>query len=146
MEMSDLTVMAWFDILRRGISTAFMLWLALRFGLSLRAARVPIIEQIARLSEPSLSPKHQSYVRCLTWVWCVYFLIVALVMLIGIISFPWGGVIVALSSIVLFVLEYKIRFYIFPKQSFPSLLTQVKHTYRVWSGSSSVKSDTGCVR
>ncbi len=45
-----------------------------QFGLSLRGER-PIVERMARLSVPDLSPAEQRYCRSVTLVWCAFFVV-----------------------------------------------------------------------
>lgn len=130
--MAYLSGIAWFELCRQALSTVCFLWLAARFGRSLHPNRMPLIEQIARVGTPILSPSLQRYVRRLTWLWCVYFVAVAFMIMAGVAWFPWVGVMIAFSSLVLFVGENKFRSYRYPDQTFPSLLTQIQHTWRVW--------------
>lgn len=125
-----------FDFFRRLISTCFVLWLALRFGLSLCGNQIPFIERVARYSSPEMTLKHQSYVRVLTWIWFVYFLSATLLTAFGYFGFPWDGLLIAVSSAFLFVCEHWFRPYLFPGQLFPSVLTQLKHTRCAWRAQS----------
>lgn len=136
--MVDLSGIAWFDLCRRVVSSACMLWLAFRFGRSLLTSHIPLIEQIARVSTHSLSMRHQRYVRHLTWVWFIYFLVVSAVSAVGVAEFPWDGLTIAVCSVVFFVLEHQLRPYVLPGQRFPNLLVQLQHTWRVWRQPSSL--------
>ena len=55
-----------------------LLWLAVFFGRTLRAGAVPLIERVARVGKPDLSPALCRYTRGLTALWTVYFVAAAI--------------------------------------------------------------------
>lgn len=109
-----------------------LIWLAVFFGRTLRAGRMPLIERVARVSDPALSPVLCRYTRRLTAVWCVYFLVAALLSWTAMLPFGSTGALVGLGSLMLFVGEHQLRIRLFPDQSFPGLWQQVCDTWRVW--------------
>jgi uncharacterized membrane protein len=109
-------------------------WLALFFGRTLRAGQVPLIERIARIGDPVLTPALCRYTRRLTVVWCVYFVVVALLTLPSSMRFAWISVLTWSGTIVLFVGEHWLRPRLFPGRDFPSLTQQLRDTWSVWRG------------
>jgi uncharacterized membrane protein len=105
-------------------------WLAFFFGRTLRAGETPLIERIARVRDPGLTPSLCRYARRLTWVWTLYFVVAAAVAALA--DSPWFGAVAALGALVLFVGEHWIRPLLFPGKSFPNLLQQVVDTASVW--------------
>ena len=109
-----------------------LLWLAFFFGRTLQSGTTPLIERIARRGNPVLSAALCRYTRRLTAIWCVYFLIAAALTLaahVGVRAFGFG---VAAVSALLFVGEYWVRLRLFPGESFPGLVQQVRDTVSVW--------------
>ena len=93
---------------------------------------MPLIERIARRGKPLLSAALCRYTRKLTAIWCLYFVVAALLTLAahaGMSPFGFG---VAAASTLLFVGEYWIRLRLFPGESFPGLAQQVRDTVSVW--------------
>jgi uncharacterized membrane protein len=107
-------------------------WLAVFFGRTLRPGQTPLIERIARVSDPAMTPPLRRYTRRLTAIWCVYFVIAALISVSLGDVFPGTGVLVLLGSAMLFVGEHRLRPHLFPGQAFPGLLQQVRDTWSVW--------------
>lgn len=105
-------------------------WLAIFFGRTLRPGRMPLIERIARVSEPEMSLPLRRYTRGLTVLWCVYFAGAALLSMI--VSSPWAGVAAGLGSAALFVGERWLRPCWFPGHAFPGLAQQLRDTWSVW--------------
>jgi uncharacterized membrane protein len=116
----------------RGASALVLLWLAVFFGRTLRAGQIPLIERIARVSEPGLPPALCRYTRRLTALWCAYFLLSALLSLTTASGFLRAGVLVWTGTAVLFIGERLLRPHFFPGQSFPGLLQQLRDTWSVW--------------
>ena len=119
-------------ILWRGLAILALGWLAIVFGCTLRAGRMPLIERVARVSNPSLTPELCRYTRRLTAIWCAYFIIAALLCimvpqsLFVINALVWSG------TIALFAGEHWVRPRIFPGVSFPGLVQQLRDTCRAW--------------
>lgn len=109
-----------------------LVWLAVVFGRTLRASQTPLIERIARISLPALSPSLCRYTRGLTAAWSAYFLLAALLSLTTVLPFGLTGALVWVGSLLLFVGEHQLRSYLFPGQAFPGLFRQVRDTWRVW--------------
>ena len=107
-------------------------WLAVFFGRTLRAGQTPLIERIARVSDPALSPPLCRYTRRLTALWCGYFVVAALLSVSLGDVVPVAGVLVWLGSALLFVGEHRLRPRLFPGQAFPGLVQQVRDTWSVW--------------
>jgi uncharacterized membrane protein len=107
-------------------------WLAIVFGLTLRAGRVPMIERIARVSDPALPPALCRYTRRLTFVWCIYFVVAALLSLTLNLPFGWSGALVWSGTVVLFVGERWLRPHLFTGHEFPGLCKQLRDTWIVW--------------
>ena len=129
--------MDWFDSLDapalwRVFSVLFLGWSAFFFGRTLFAGRIPLIEQIARVSDPDMTAPMRRYTRVLTAVWAAYFVCAALAAIgwrgasAGAGAWVWAG------TIVLFVGERCVRPLFFPGKSFPGLVQQLRDTWRVW--------------
>lgn len=117
----------------RALSFLALGWLAVFFGRTLLPGQVPLIEQIARVSNPEPSAKMKRYTRRLTALWSAYFVITALFALFVIRSSsfsagPWVG----LGSVAFFVGEHWLRRRLFPHEIFPGLAQQVRDTWTVW--------------
>ena len=114
------------------LPTLVMVWLAVFFGRTLRAGEMPLIERVARVGKPALSPVLCRYARGLTALWCAYFVVAAVASTLA----GWGikeaGAGVAVVSAVLFVGEHAIRRVLFPREWFPGLIQQVRDTVEVW--------------
>ena len=116
----------------RAVSLLVLAWLAFSFGRTLRVGQTPLIERFASVSNPELTPALCVYMRRLTGIWCVYFILAAVA--------SWGaeqslvstGAFVWIGTIVLFVGEHRLRPKFFPGQEFPGLLQQVSDTWHVW--------------
>ena len=119
-------------VLWRALSFLMLGWLAVFFGRTLRPGQVPLIEQIARVSDPAMPLPLRRYTRRLTAVWCGYFVIAALLSVSIGHAFPRTGVWVLLGSAVLFVGEHRLRPRLFPGQAFPGLVQQLRDTWAVW--------------
>lgn len=109
-----------------------LVWLAFFFGRTLRAGETPLIERIARVSNPGLSPVLCRYTRRLTAAWCAYFLIAALLSLTVALPFGLIGALVWGGALLLFLGEHRVRIRLFPDQEFPGLWQQVRDTWCVW--------------
>lgn len=118
--------------LMRWLPVAFLAWLAIFFGMTLRRGHTPLIERIARVSDPHLPPELCLYTRRLTFIWCAYFVVLcALVPLLAwsaiwLVALPWVG------TLMLFVGEHWLRRRLFPGRIFPGLRQQAVDTVRVW--------------
>ena len=119
-------------LLWRAVSAFMLLWLAVFFGRTLRAGQVPLIERIARVSEPALPPPLCRYTRRLTALWCAYFLLAALLSLMPGSGLVRTGVLVWTGTAVLFIGERLLRPRFFPGQVFPGLLQQLRDTWSIW--------------
>jgi uncharacterized membrane protein len=119
-------------VLWRAISFLMLGWLAVFFGRTLRPGQVPLIERIARVSDPAMPLPLRRYTRRLTAVWCGYFVIAALLSVTAGRALPGMGVLVLLGSAVLFVGEHWLRPRFFPGQAFPGLVQQLRDTWAVW--------------
>ena len=69
---------SFFGAALRFLPPLLLLWLAFFFGRTLRYGATPLIEQIARRSSPTLSPRLRRYTRRLTAIWCAYFIAAAI--------------------------------------------------------------------
>lgn len=109
-----------------------LLWLAFFFGRSLRAGAMPLIERIARRSNPALPAPLSRYTRCLTALWCAYFVVAAV--LTATANMAYGPVSLAVwtGTVVLFVGERWIRPKFFPGEAFPGLVQQLRDTWSIW--------------
>jgi uncharacterized membrane protein len=117
----------------RGASVVMLGWLAIFFGRTLAPGRVPLIERIARVSDPELKPSLTRYTRLLTALWCVYFAIAALLAVWGLGGSSFNaGAWVGLGSAALFVGEHRLRRLFFPGEVFPGLAQQVRDTWSIW--------------
>ena len=116
----------------RCLPTLVLLWLAFLFGRTLQRSEVPLIERIARLGKPVLSAALCRYTRALTALWCLYFVIAALLPLAAGTGFGTASVGVASISALLFVGEYWARIFVFfRREPFPGLLQQARDSVRV---------------
>jgi uncharacterized membrane protein len=106
--------------------------LALFFGRSLGPGQMALIERIARVSDPALTPALCRYVRRLTIVWCAYFIVAALLSLRSDLRFGWTSALVWSGTVALFVGEHWLRPRLFPGQVFPGLTQQLRDTWSVW--------------
>jgi uncharacterized membrane protein len=116
----------------RYLPTLVLLWLALSFGRTLRAGQMPLIERVARIGKPALSAPLCRYTRGLTIVWCIYFVVAAMAAAFGGWAFAQASVAATTFSAVLFAGEHSIRRLIFPEESFPGLIQQIRDTVAVW--------------
>ena len=121
------TVTSW-----RAVSVLVLAWLAFFFGRTLRTDRVPMIERIARVSDPALTPGLCRYTRRLTAVWCAYFVIAALVVAIVQPPLAWTSTLIWIGALLLFVGEHGLRPHIFPGHRFPGVVQQLRDTLHVW--------------
>ena len=129
--------MAWLEPLAsvaswQTFSALVLLWLAVFFGRTLRPGQVPLIERIARVSDPLLTAALCRYTRRLTGIWSGYFVIAAVLTVTRSTSSVWTGACVWLGAAVLFVGEHQLRSLLFPDQTFPGVLHQIRDTWRVW--------------
>ena len=110
-----------------------LLWLAVFFGRTLRPGEVPLIERVARIGKPDLSPVLCRYTRGLTAAWCAYFVVGAVLTVAASLGFSQASIGVAALSALLFVGEHWIRRRIlFPGEYFPDLIQQIRDTVAVW--------------
>ena len=116
----------------RAVSVAVLLWLAIFFGRTLVAGRVPLIERIARRSDPDLPANHCRYTRRLTAIWCGFFVVAMLLPLVGGLPIGWTSALTWAGAILLFVGEHRLRPRFFPGYAFPSLAQQLRDTWNVW--------------
>jgi len=115
----------------RGVPAAALTGLAWLFGRSLRRGATPLIERIARIGTPRLSPALGRYTRRLTGLWTTYFALAAAACLAAPPS-PYAGALAGLGSLVLFVGERWLRGRLFPGHVFPGLVQQLRDTWSVW--------------
>ena len=114
------------------LTAAALAWLGIFFGRTLAPGKMPMIERIARVSEPQLKPVLVRYTRRLTLAWCVYFFAGALLTLaLYSVRFPLG-LCFALGSAAFFVGEHSLRPHLFPGERFPGLVQQVRDTLKAW--------------
>ena len=115
-------------------AASFMMigWLAVFFGRTLAPGQTPLIERIARVSDPAMTPPLCRYTRRLTAIWCAYFVTAALASVSLGDAVPGQGALVLLGSAILFAGEHRLRPRFFPGQAFPGLLQQVRDTWTVW--------------
>ena len=120
------------DVLQlwRAVPVLALSWLAIFFGRTLRAGETPLIQRIARVRDPELTPSLCRYTRRLTYIWTMYFVIAAAS--VALLDVPWLGVTAAFGALLLFVGEHRLRPLLFPGMSFPNLLQQVVDTASVW--------------
>lgn len=109
-----------------------LLWLAFIFGRTLRAGAMPLIERIARHSNPALPAALCRYTRRLTALWCAYFIIAAVVTATANLGYGPVGLAVWTGTVVLFAGERWVRPRLFPGQHFPGLAQQLRDTWRIW--------------
>ena len=108
-------------------------WLAWRFGKTLQRSNTPLIEQIARASTPQLTTGLCRYTRFLTALWCIYFLVAISAFFISTHHPLLRGLLIGSGSIMLFLIEYWLRPYLFKGITFPGLRTQIVDTWQVWN-------------
>jgi uncharacterized membrane protein len=121
----------------RGVTVLVLGWLAYFFGRTLRPGAIPLIERIAAVSEPELTPSLRRYTRLLTAIWCGYFVVAAALLSIAAAQHPAGagasaGAWVWAGTAALFVGEHWLRPWFFPGRVFPSLAQQIRDTWSVW--------------
>jgi uncharacterized membrane protein len=109
-----------------------LIWLAYRFGTTLRAGCTPLIEQVARRSKPMLPAALCRYTRVLTALWCAYFVLTAVVIATASADHGWLGLGVWAGTLVLFAGERMLRPWWFPDERFPGLAQQLRDTLSVW--------------
>ena len=113
-----------------------LVWLAFFFGRTLRAGATPLIEQIARRGKPALPIALCRYTRLLTGIWCAYFIVAALAIVVvnasGALMFARFNLAVWAGTAVLFIGEHWLRPRLFPGEVFPGLLQQVRDTWSIW--------------
>jgi uncharacterized membrane protein len=114
------------------LSALFLAGSAFFFGRTLRAGQTPLIEQIARVSDPAMTVPMQRYTRWLTAVWAAYFVIAALVAVGVRNAGASAGAWVWAGAGLLFVGEHWLRPRFFPGKTFPGLRQQLRDTWRVW--------------
>jgi len=118
--------------MERALPVLVLSCLAAFFGRTLLVGQVPLIERIARISDPALPPALSRYTRRLTGIWCAYFVIAALVSLLDSLPLAWTTGLVWSGSMALFVGEHRLRPHLFPGHAFPGLVQQLRDTWRVW--------------
>jgi uncharacterized membrane protein len=109
-----------------------LLWLAVFFGRTLRSGATPLIERIARQSNPALPIELCRYTRLLTALWCTYFLAAALLTAVADAAYAQLSLAVWSGTVLLFVGERWVRPRLFPGEVFPGLLQQLRDTWGVW--------------
>jgi len=109
-----------------------LLWLAVFFGRTLRRGATPLIERIARQSNPALPAALCRYTRRLTALWCAYFLAAALLTAVVNAAYAQLSLAVWSGTVLLFVGERWVRPWLFPGEVFPGLLQQLRDTWGVW--------------
>ena len=109
-----------------------LLWLAVFFGRTLRSGATPLIERIARHSNPALPAALCRYTRRLTALWCAYFVVAALLTATTPLGYAYVGLVVWTGTVVLFVGERWLRPWLFPGEVFPGLMQQLRDTWSVW--------------
>lgn len=119
-------------LLWRAASVGMLAWLAFFFGRTLRRGRTPLIERIARIGDPAMTPALERYTRTLTAVWCAYFVAAAVVSIVAGQSLAWTGAAVWAGTFILFVGEHRLRPRLFPGHPFPGLRQQLRDTWSVW--------------
>lgn len=123
---------AWLAWTLRHLPPLILLWLAFFFGRTLRAGRTPLIERIARRSNPTMPEALCRYTRRLTAVWCIYFVAAATLAASAGLSYRSLSIAVWSGTLVLFVGEHLIRPRLFPGEVFPGLVRQIRDTWSVW--------------
>ena len=117
----------------RVVSAVGLVFLAVYFGKTLRHDGCPLIEQVAKVSTPHLSPALRLYTRRLTALWSVWFAVAALIATVGGFSFGATGLMVWTGTIILFLGEYFLRCEVlFTAEKFPGIGQQVRDTLSVW--------------
>jgi len=120
----------------RCVPPLVLLWLAVFFGRTLRRGATPLIERIARHGGQALTPALCRYTRRLTTIWCVYFVIAALISATALLAYAQSyaqiGLAIWTGTVVLFVGERWVRPWLFPGEAFPGLVQQVRDTWSVW--------------
>lgn len=109
-----------------------LLWLAYFFGRTLRAGATPLIERIARHSNPALPPPLCRYTRRLTAFWCAYFVVAAVITATANMAYGRVSLAVWTGTVLLFVGERWVRPKLFPGEVFPGLAQQFRDTWSVW--------------
>lgn len=100
------------------LAVAVNLLVALRFGLSLRAGRVPLISHYARFDRQGLPPEVEGYTRALTALWAGLLLLSALAHLLPLLGLGRTGVVLAWQALLLvgvFLGEHALRAHRFPQ-------------------------------
>lgn len=116
----------------RYVPPLVLLWLAYFFGRTLRAGTTPLIERIARHSNPALPAALQRYTRHLTAIWCAYFIIAAAVTATANLAYGPLSLAVWAGTVVLFIGERWVRPKLFPGEAFPGLTQQLRDTWSIW--------------
>ena len=116
----------------RYLPVLVLLWLAFFFGRTLRAGEMALIERIARVAKPDLSPALCRYTRRLTALWAAYFVAAAILVVGAQLGLERAGLGVAAASAVFFVGEVWVRRLLFPDEWFPGLMQQIRDTASVW--------------
>jgi len=114
------------------LPTLVLLWLAFFFARTLRPGAVSLIERIARIGKPDLSPALCRYTRRLTAMWALYFLVAAILVALAQLGLQRAGVGVAAASALFFVAEILVRRLLFPREWFPGPVQQIRDTVSVW--------------
>src|SRR4051812_23832415 len=113
----------------RAVSVLVLAWLAFFFGRTLATGQQPLIERIARVSDPQMPEPLQRYTRWLTATWAAYFVAAALVTALVEMPVGVGGAWVWLGTAALFIGEHSLRPFIFPGRQFPGLIQQLRDTW-----------------
>jgi len=114
--------------------------LALRFLVTLRRGREPIISRFARIERGTLEPDLASYTRTLTLVWVLFFAVMALVSVALSVPSPhaawqlWNGIGNWLCVALLLVGERVYRHARFPQYRHASLMRQLRVAMSHWRG------------
>ena len=109
-------------VLRRAVSFLMLGWLAVFLGRTLAPGQTPLIERIARISDPAMTAPLRRYTRRLTAVWCGYFVIAALISVWLGNAFPGIGCIGFAGQRNPLCGEHRLRPHLFPGQAFPGLV------------------------
>ncbi|WJJ92888.1 hypothetical protein [Neopusillimonas aromaticivorans] len=113
-------------------------WLAWRFGKTLQHQKIPLIEQIARVSTPQLTPGLCRYTRFLTALWCAYFLLLLISFFVTDQHTLLRSMFAGAGSALLFLIEYWLRPHLFKGIAFPDLPTQIADTWRIWNAKTAI--------
>jgi len=116
----------------RLVPALVLLWLAFFFGRTLRAGAVPLIERVARIGKPALSNALCRYTRRLTALWCGFFIAAAIVAVAMQLRFQQSSLGVGASAAAFFVGEYWLRQRLFPDETFPGFVQQIRDTVQIW--------------